>query len=163
MDIDIGCPAIDRPYYLTGPRTAINRGNPANATGIIKTIEIYAESDLSGCKVATFYVDNGNRLTTRDYAEIGTVTAGSKQTFTVSLNVEEGDYIGIYYRNGVMERDVYEKKGVWHESIDQIPCYRHEFSIGEEWAISLYGSGEIPPPEIKDSARTGIYSFKTLK
>ncbi len=140
--VDIGCPAIDRPYYLTGPRTTINRGNPANATGIIKTIEIYADSDLSGCKVATFYVENGNKLTTRDYEEIGAVTAGSKQTFTVSLEVQEGDYIGMSYSNGVMERELYEEEGVWHESIDQIPCYNHEFAIGVTWAVSLYGIGK---------------------
>ncbi|GAI61721.1 unnamed protein product, partial [marine sediment metagenome] len=81
--IDIGCPAIDRPDYITGPRTAINRGNQANATGIINTIEIYANIELTDCKVATFYVVNGNKLSTRDYEEIGTVTAESKQNFTV--------------------------------------------------------------------------------
>ncbi|GAI90270.1 unnamed protein product, partial [marine sediment metagenome] len=141
VDIDIGCPAIDRPYSFTGPRTAINRGNPANATGIINTIEIYANVELNMCKVATFYVTNENKLSTRDYEEIGTVTAGSKQTFTVSLNVQEGDYIGIYYLGGEMEREGYEKEGVWHTSNDQIPCYNHEFPLGGTWTISLYGKG----------------------
>ncbi|GAI80276.1 unnamed protein product, partial [marine sediment metagenome] len=58
IDIDIGCPAIDRPYYLAGIRTAINRENPANENGIINTIEIYAYLELTECKIATFYVTN---------------------------------------------------------------------------------------------------------
>jgi len=88
VDIDIGCPAINRTASLAG-KTMINKGNPANASGIITNVEIYAVSGytLTNCEVATFYVVSGNNLTTRDYEYIGDVVGGSKQTFEVNLDV----------------------------------------------------------------------------
>ena len=139
VDIDIGMPAIDRAFYLAGPRTAVNKGNPANATGIITTVEVWAYADMTNCEVATFYEETTNKLTTRDYEAIGTVTSGSKQTFTVSLNVQTGDYLGIFYQSGAIERDTSGGDGVWYDSADKIPCTNYEFSLGTVWVGSLYG------------------------
>jgi len=139
VDIDIGCPAIDRASYLAGPRTVINKGNPANATGIITTVEIYAYANLTDCEVTTFYEGTANRLTTRDYEAIGTVTSGSKQTFMVSLNVQTGDYLGIFYQSGSIERDTSGGVGLWYIDSDQIPCDTYLFTLGATWVASLYG------------------------
>ena len=54
--IDIGSPAIVRPDILGGGLTTIIlKDNPANATGIITSIEIYTRDDISSVRVATFF------------------------------------------------------------------------------------------------------------
>ncbi|MBA7591969.1 hypothetical protein ES708_34140 [subsurface metagenome] len=87
-------PAINRASSDSG-YTNVNIGNPANASGKITSVEIWANTILFDCKVGIFYVVSGNILSTRDWVQIGTVTAGAKKTFEVDLEVEEGDYIGI--------------------------------------------------------------------
>jgi len=141
IDIDIGCPAIDRTNDLAPSRTAVNKGNPANASGKINRVEIFAAGDLTNCEVATFYVVSGNNLTTRDTHYIGSVTSGSKQTFTVSLNVETGDYIGIYFSGGVSGIDTHVSggEGLWYTTGDHIPCSNYTFTLGATWLASLYG------------------------
>jgi len=152
VDIDIGYPAIDRESSLTGVRTAIMTGNPANATGTITTVEVWAAIDMTLAEVATFYRPNPgsypNKLTTRDWEPIGTVTAGSKQTFTVSLDVQVGDYIGIKWQGGSIKRYITGGDGFWHDSSDQIPCTNHEFSFGVNWIASLYGYSAAEEEEI---------------
>jgi len=138
--IDIGMPAINRANSFIGPRTAINKGNPANETGTITSVEIWATTDLTDCEVATFFVVSGNNLSTRDHEAIGTVTAGSKQTFPVDLDVQAGDYLGIYYSGGEIERDA-GGDSVWIDSADRIPCVDYTFTLPPEGIISLYGTG----------------------
>ncbi len=142
--IDIGYPAIDREGYLAGVRTAIMKGNPANAEGIISTVEIYAQVDMTEVKVATFFVVNGNRLSTRDDWYIGTVTAGAKRIFPVSLGCKVGDYIGIKWKIGSLERYTIEGEGIWHTSSEQIPCTNYLFTFSDNWIASLYGEGIGP-------------------
>ena len=140
VDIDIGMPAINRGSSFS-PFTIINQGNPANAAGTISSVEIWSLNDLTACEVAIFFVVSGNNLSTRDTELIGTVTAGSKQTFTVDLNVETGDCLGMYFTIGNMERDISGYDGCWFLSGDNIPCSDVEFSVATGDAISLYGTG----------------------
>ena len=144
VDIDIGMPAIDR-ASSTGTNTYVDKLNPANGTGKITSVEIWAAADLINCEVATFFQpDPGgfpNNFTTRDTQVIGTVTAGSKQTFPVDLDVEEGDYIGIYFTAGTLERDL-GSGGYWYHNVDDIPCVNQEFWVtGSGAELSLYGTG----------------------
>jgi len=110
---------------------------------IIIEVEIWAYTDMTLAEVATFYRPNPgpypDKFTTRDYEAIGTVTAGSKQTFTVNLDVQVGDYIGIKWQTGAIERDVSGGDGLWHTDSDQIPCANYEFSLNASWIVSLYG------------------------
>jgi len=138
--INIGMPAIDRGASL-GSYTLINIGNPANASGKITSVEIWASGYLENCEVATFFVVSGNNLSTRDYEAIGGVHHGSKQTFPVDLDVEVGDYIGVYYTSGSIERDTSGYDGCWYTNTDQIPCTDFTFSTSSGSAISLYGTG----------------------
>lgn len=163
MDIDIGSPAIVRAQSASG-QTMILKDNPSNGAGEITSIEIYSWNELTDVVVATFYVVVGNYLSTRDYHTIGTVSGGSKQTFPgLELTVEAGDYIGIYFYVGSIYRDVSVPAGVWYRSGNNIPCDNIIFSAVPNYTLSLYGEGGPPPVIIKDSARTGIYIFKTLK
>ena len=169
--INIGQEAIDRNQLWNTAYTVVNKNAPANGTGTITCIEIWANTNLSNCEVATFFVVSGNNLSTRDHVTIGTVTAGSKQIFTIdsesnpiSLEVHEGDFIGIHATSGNIERYDGVGEGVLLYRTPQgdfIPCENIEFTeYGGD--MSLYGIGETPPAP-KDSSRTGIYSFKTLK
>ncbi len=139
--IDIGSPAIDRGEALNS-LTWINFNNPANDSGRITYIEIWANTELSNCKVATFYIVNGSDFSTRDYEAIGTVISGSKQTFPVDITVEAGDYIGIYFSAGKLDAEYSGGLGIKYQSGDNIPCTKIHFGI---WTgtglISLYGTG----------------------
>ena len=104
----------------------------------LSRIEVY--------EVATFYEGSANELTTRDYEAIGTVTSGSKQAFMVSLDVQTGDYLGIFYQGGSIEKETFGMEGVWHNSGDRIPCTNYEFALGDTWAVSLYGYGDVVWP-----------------
>ncbi|MBA7522469.1 hypothetical protein ES705_14588 [subsurface metagenome] len=139
--IDIGMPAIDR-GSTASTYTWVNMGNPANASGTITSIEMWASSALTNCEVATFFVVSGNNLSTRDTELIGSVTPGSKQTFIVDLDVQAGDYIGAYYTIGTLERDTSAMPGCWMKTGDNIPCSNLLFTNRADEAISLYGTGE---------------------
>ena len=112
--IDIGAPAIDRATYTAPGRTYILLDNPANADGVIHTIELWAYADLTACKVATFHLLSGTTYQCRDPVTIGDVTSGSKQVFPgLSIDVKAGDFIGFYAPSGLMERKAYGFAGLY--------------------------------------------------
>ena len=164
IDIDIGSPAIDRTGNAGNNRTLISKANPASESGTITSVEIYAVSgyDLINCKVATFEEVSNNTFTTRDTHTIGTVTAGSKQTFPVNLDVQVGDYIGIFISLGDwIEADTTGGSGLWDIAGNYIPCSDAVFGTTNWPAVnmSLYGTGDtitidIGTPAIVDSSTT---------
>ena len=142
--IDIGDEAINRTNGWADVITIVNQGNPANETGIITSIEIWAHLNMSNVEVATFFVVSGNNLSTRDTHTIGSVTAGSKQTFSgLNLSVQAGDYIGISFSAGSIECDS-SGSGNWNLAGDNIPCTDTTFTSLAGWHISLYGTGATP-------------------
>ena len=147
VDIDIGSPATDRGTGLSEGWTRVDKNNPANATGHITSIEIWANIAMVDCEVATFFIVSGDNLSTRDTHAIGNVTAGSKQTFSgLNIEVEEGDFIGIFYTEGKIEADSFGD-GIWQASGDHISCTDIEFISYANISLSLYGTGitEAPP------------------
>jgi len=141
---DIGNEASDRTYSMSS-RTVIDAINPANATGRITSVEIWADRNMSSVKVATFYRPDPDNyplnFSTRDYQSIGAVTAGAKRTFEVDLDVVTGDYLGIYYSSGTLDQDV-GGDGQWNTyPTDNIPCDNVEFVLTANRTISLYGTG----------------------
>lgn len=144
--VDIGNDAVDRYSSVSGPITLIDKNNPSTRTGKITSVEIYAllSNDLENCEVASFYrpdpVSFPNKFTTRDNYTIGAVTGGSKQTKTVDLDIEKGDYIGITFTAGSIEYSPVDSGylGVWSKSGDNIPCTNTDFgAIISGAAISL--------------------------
>ncbi len=142
MAIDIGNAATDRgsAYTMTNV-TYVTEGNPANANGSIDTVEIWPVSELSNVDVATFFVISGDNLSTRDLEAIGTVTSGSKQTFSgLDMDTETGDYIGLYSAGGSLEADAGVDK--WFKSSDWIPCTNVAFTSSSFLGLgSIYGTG----------------------
>lgn len=147
--IDIGMPAVDRGTSSTGTYTFVNKGNPANASGTITSIEIYG-LNLDNVEVATFFVVSGDNLSTRDTELIGTAGgsgAYAKSTHNVNLDVETGDYLGIYYNVGALDRDSSGYSGIWYFGGDYIPCTNATFSSWGGDAVSVYGTGTTTAAE----------------
>ena len=139
--IDIGGAAIDRVSYWSPNYTTVSVDNPANDTGTITSVEIWAYSNLSNCKVGTFSRD-GAKFTPRDFETIGSVTAGSKQTFSgLSIDCESGDYIGIYYSVGAIEYTPYGAAVLYYKAGDQFGAGEQTYTLFASTIQSLYGTG----------------------
>jgi WD40 repeat protein len=150
--IDVGTLVSDSTVTENPNFTCISKSNPANTSGKITQIKMYAYTNLSNCKVATFYrpdpVGFPNKFSTRDTETIGTVISGSEQTFDVDLEVVEGDYIGIHYTAGYLHR-AKESGGRWYINEDKIPCENQTFTpSSSDDALSLYGTGSIGEGEL---------------
>jgi len=142
--IDIGSNAIDRAEVDASTHdTVINKDNPANANGFITSVEIWAHADLTNCKVGIFYLTDTNKLKCRSATTIGSVIAGAKRIFSgLSLEVRVGDYLGIFWDYGSMERDTSGYLGNYSYPGDM--CFvgsenSYDFEAGP--TLSLYGSG----------------------
>jgi len=147
--IDIGSAARDRVGSVSPGFTRIIIENPANDDGEIAIVELQAFQKLYDCKVGTFYGTPPN-FTCRDYANLGIVPAGSKQIFTgLEIDVQEGDYIGIYYSAGYLEAEFYYDwpplTGSYYKSGDQFEAGEQAYSVSMSF-LSVYGEGEAPPP-----------------
>lgn len=151
-DIDIGPGATDRAGYVSGSGyTDIDLANPANGAGVLDTIHLFPNFQLSNCKVGTFYLISGETYKCRDSCALGTVTAGSEQVYTVdkdsnpiSLDAEMGDLLGIYYTAGRMERDTEGGSGIMYyngEAID--PGDQADFTMLAGDTISIYATGTV--------------------
>ena len=149
-DIDVGADPIDRPYALAlSDSTTVSKDNPANASGTLHTVEIYAYSNITGLRVGTFYITNGNTLKCRDSVLIGDVEAGFHTFTDLSITVVEGDYIGCFYTDGLIEEDDFGFSGLWTIYAERIdPGDEATYSFYDYRAISLYGYGDIEAPPV---------------
>jgi len=160
--IDIGPAAIERSSYSSSA-TRIAEGNPANDTGWITSVEIWAYSNMLNTEVATFEEVSGDTFTTRDSEALGTVTSGSKQTFSgLDMDVATGDYLGAYWTDGRIEKDN-SGSGYWYvEGADHIPCTSQAFSHTlTDRDMSLYGTGDTVA-ETQTITPSGIATVEAL-
>lgn len=157
--IDVGDEAIDRNSAAGGGRTRVSRNNTANGTGEITSVEIWANTNLVNCEVATFDLISPDKLSTRGTHTIGGVTSGSKQTFSgLHISVQNGDYLGLYYSTGDIEWSTDLGGNSYRAEGDWIPCTNHTFmGYGPGSRLSLYGTGETwDPPTVSTVAADNI-------
>lgn len=144
MAIDIGAGATDRASALTTDKTLIDLNNPANDDGVLDTLELFFTSgyDGAGIKMGTFYT-SGTARVSRDWETLGSVTAGSKQTFTgKSVDVQTDDLIGIYGTSGKLEAASSGGSGILSKTGDQFGAGAVEgFSWSSDYICSLYATG----------------------
>lgn len=139
--IDIGSPAIDRATSFTPNTTLIDKNNPANDTGTITSVKIYSAATLSNVEVATFFWISGSNYSTRDYETVTGVTAG-QTTHTVNIDVQSGDFIGIYYSSGTgVDYGTSGGVAIYYSNGDHIPCTNHGFTNISSYVMSVYGTG----------------------
>ncbi len=140
-DIDVGSAASDRDGAYGNLFTYIDLNNPANSTGVIDTVQIWAATNVAGMRVGTFYFVAGTTYTCRHSVAIGNLTAGL-QTFTgLNLAVVAGDFLGYYCDSGTIDATlggvgVISKAG---EAID--PGDSASYNAESDTAISLYAIG----------------------
>jgi hypothetical protein len=148
--IDVGDTAINRASTTSdGEYTHINNGNPANATGTLTSVEVWAIADLVDFEPATFIYVSGSEGTTyytsRDSEAVGAVSSGSKQTFAVTISVTSGDFIGCYFSDGALEKDTSGFTSINYVTGDKVPCTNVRFNnYAAADAISLYATGATP-------------------
>jgi len=142
-EIDLGSAATDRASTFNALYTIVDVANPANNTGTIDSFEIWANVDQDGTnKVGTFY-GSGTDYTNRDGQAIGTVTAGAKRTFSgLDIDVSSGDFAGMYWNSGKLERDLASGSGIYYKAQDQFGTGQQTYVLRSDDAISLYGTGE---------------------
>ncbi len=139
---DIGAGAIDRNSNISNAYTIIDLTNPANANGRITSVEVWAETNLTGFRVGTFYLVSGTTYKCRASQTIGAVTAGSKQIFPVSIEVKTGDFIGFYCDTGWLEAsDTSIGSGIMFVSGEYIdPDDQTVYTFDVVITITLYGT-----------------------
>ncbi len=142
-EIDVGSAAIDRDAIgYTNTFTFILKDNPANDTGTLDTVEVWAYTDLTGLKVGTFS-GSGTSYNDRDYETIGSVTSGAKRTFTgLSIDVVTGDFLGMYVSGGRMERSSSGYSGYGYKEGDQFGSGSQTYTVISDTTLSLYATGE---------------------
>lgn len=140
--INVGVPAITSSYSLNNGYTAISLDNPANNNGTIKTINIFVDSTMSGVKVGTFY-GSGGYYTMRDYQVISTSLSSGLNSIDVDIQIEKGDYIGIYYTGGYIKIKDISGDGYYLVNGDKFDGSGHTYSTFNSKSLSLNGSSYI--------------------
>ena len=171
QSIDLGSTASDRSTRQGANYTRITANNPANATGTLDTWELWfdaAVADGANVEVATFYIVSADHFSTRDSETIGTVTKGSKQTFSgLSTDVSTGDYSGYYCTAGYLEVTATGGLTSWRSqtAVDNIPCTNTTFdafappTYQQVW--SLYATG-TESATVAISVSPTSYDFGTV-
>ena len=114
----------------------------ANYTGKITSVEIWANTNMTGCKVGSFRYTDSGKWVCRDYTTIGAVTSGSKQTFDVNFDVEYNDVLGIYFATGDIEADTAGGYSLVIKAGDQFDTT--EWTLDDFYAldsVSCYATG----------------------
>ncbi len=139
IDIDVGSAAIARDGPASALFTLIDLANPANASGVITSVEVWAVTNITGLRVGSFYLVSGTTYKCRDSVTIGAVTAGSKQTFSTRFSIQAGDFIGCYYATGTLHSGA-GGSGWMYVSGEYIdPNDSAIFALQAGQALSLYG------------------------
>jgi hypothetical protein len=116
--IDVGSGATDLGEVSDSAGfTLIDRNNPANATGVIDTVQLLAVTDMTDVYVAAFYYVSDDLCGCRGSAAfIPSVTAGSVQTFSgLSIPIQTGDWIGFYSETGNINASFTAGAGTWYK------------------------------------------------
>lgn len=139
--IDVGGGATNR-GTSSNNGTYVDKNNPSNLEGYINTVELWFANNATGVKVGTFS-GSGTSYTSRDFASIGNVTAGSKQTFTnLKIRVKAGDFLGIYFATGDIEYELSGGSDVYYKAGDQFGAGAQTYTQNAGDLISIYATGD---------------------
>lgn len=165
MSIYVGAPAVyGINFFIATDRTYTSSAYPCNGSGKITSVEIRAQTSMTGCEVAIFRKVAANMFTTVDSAAIGNVASGAKRTFGVDLDILAGDYIGIYYETGQIRLNL-PRFINWYKDGDNIPCTGTTFSVSPTTlCMSLRGIGYVlVKPTVATNEVTGIERIDPAK
>ena len=138
--ITMGPGATDRSTGGGANSTRFDLANPAARAGTITSWQVWFSADATNVKAAVFYGTAPN-FTCRSVQAIGDVASGSLKTFSVSLAVQAGDYIGVYYETGNSEVDGSGGSGFYYKSGDHTADGSQEYTLSAAAILSVYGTG----------------------
>lgn len=142
--IDVGGAAIDGDSYANALNTLIDLTNPANLSGLITSVDVQANTNITGLRVGIFRLVSGTTYRCITSVAVGNVTAGSKQTFPVSLPVQAGDFIGCYFAVGRIEASDGIGSGLLYKAGEYIdPGDSAAYTLLAGATQSLYGQGIV--------------------
>ena len=177
-EITVGDEAIDRlsNFSPAANYTAISGKTAATGTGIITSVELWANQNMTALRIGIFYLISGTTYKCRSSAAVGDVTACSKVTITqdtgsspLSLAIVTGDFIGWLHEGGSFEATAGQPSGsVYYLSSEAIdPGDQAEYTAHTS-LVSLKGIGattggwsggdigEVPIADIADIAETAL-------
>ena len=114
--IIMGTEAIDRAESASAGSTRISLYNPSLEDGVLRTVNVWANSNLTDLYAGIFWEVTASTFKCRDAVLIGAVVAGAKRTFDVALEVIKGDLLGYYNLTGEIEKDVVGGIGSYYKT-----------------------------------------------
>jgi hypothetical protein len=102
--ITVGPAAIDRAATFDAGNTLLDLANVATFSGIITTIAVYVNSQITTAKIGLFYFTAGSTYVCRSSVTTGVLTVGLNTLTGLSLAVLKGDVIGMYNATGKVDR-----------------------------------------------------------
>lgn len=140
MAIDIGSGTGNYDNNNGANITYVDVANPANATGYLDVFKVWANTNLTGLKAGTFS-GTPNTFAVRDYETIGSVTAGSEQTFTgKNCDVVTGDFIGSLQTAGGIEYGTGGTNSYYSEA-DRFTGGSFGYNLQAGYRLALYATG----------------------
>jgi len=83
-----------------GNYTQLDFSNPATGTGVITEALVGVATQMTNAVFGSFYLVSGTTYKCRDSEAIGTIPIGTRLISGLSINVESGDVIGMYWSTG---------------------------------------------------------------
>ena len=143
--INIGSAAIDRASAASANTTYVDEtaGTAADGTGTIDTVTVFMETAHTNglAEVGIFYRTTGTSLTTRSNASLGSLAAGLNTITGLSLAVQAGDWIGIYFPTSGSIRRATAGGTTQLKAGDNIPCTNVDFGATQGRIYSVHGTG----------------------
>jgi hypothetical protein len=102
--ISVGPAAADRASVTVAGNTVLDLANSATATGVVSTLTIYVNSQITTAKVGLFYLSSGTTYVCRSSYTTGVLTVGLNTLTGLALRCQKGDFIGIYHATGAVDR-----------------------------------------------------------
>jgi hypothetical protein len=144
--IDIGVGAGTATTYTGAPSMELDRGNPANDTGVLDTVIISIRVHTTTInKVGTFSGSSPD-WASRDYAQLGTLNAGTQTITGLSIDVVANDILGHYLQSGSVCFYKSGKTGLCFitEMADRFDGNTYTYNVADQlgFGLDIYATGE---------------------
>lgn len=142
-DMDVGHVAYSGTDTFYNGFTVIDLSNPANANGKVTAVDIRVTRLNSGDIKVGIFRGSGTTYTCVDYESLGDLSTGLHEDIVVDLDVQTGDFIGVYMPDNISIRGDYTgSTGIMYKSGDQTAAGSQAYTSDTGDWISLYGTGD---------------------
>lgn len=144
--IDIGVGAGTATSFTGNPSMELDRGNPANNTGVLDTVIISIHANTTTInKVGTFSGSSPD-WASRDYAQLGTLNVGIQTITGLSIDVVANDILGHYLQSGSVHFYESGKTGLCYITgmADRFDGNTYTYNVAAQSGLGLdiYATGE---------------------